>query len=65
MSTATSFNDQAPYGYGASNLAILCNTGYVDSGGYLYTFDLNNIDAKSPTIELDQVGCRILLDGYD
>ena len=65
MSAATSFNDQSPFGYGASAITILGNTGYVDSGGYLYAFDLSNIDAKSPTVELDQVGCRILLDGYD
>jgi len=65
MSVATNFNDQAPFGYGASAITILGNTGYVDSGGYLYAFDLSNIDAKSPTTELNQVGCRILLDGYD
>ncbi|HSW97423.1 MAG TPA: type II secretion system protein [Candidatus Saccharimonadales bacterium] len=58
-------NDQAPFGYGATALNILGNTGYVDSGGYLYTFDLSNIDSKSPTNELDQIGCRILLEGYD
>jgi type II secretory pathway pseudopilin PulG len=59
-----STNDQAPFGYGASDLTILGNTAYVDSGGYLYTFDLSNIDDKSPTNGLDQIGCRILLDGY-
>ena len=63
--SVSSSNDQAPFGYGATALTILGNTGYVDSGGYLYTFDLSNIDSKSPTNELDQIGCRILLDGYD
>jgi hypothetical protein len=58
-------NDQDPYGTGASNLTILEDTGYIDSGGYLYAFDLSNIDSKSASSELDQVGCRILLDGYD
>lgn len=66
FSVSTSgFNDQAPFDYGASSLTILGDTGYIDSGGYLYTFDLSNIDNKSPTNGLDQVGCRILLDGYD
>jgi len=58
-------NDQAPFNYGASYLTILGNTGYIDSGGYLYTFDLSNIDSKTPANGLDQIGCRILLDGYD
>jgi len=62
---SSTFNDQAPFGYGASYITILGDTGYIDSGGYLYTFDLSNIDSKSPTVGLDQVGCRILLDGYD
>jgi hypothetical protein len=61
---STTSNDQSPFGYGASSLTVLNNTGYIDSGGYLYTFDLSNIDSKSPTNGLDQVGCRILLDGY-
>lgn len=64
-SISTIPNDQAPFGLGATALNILGNTGYVDSGGYLYTFDLSNIDSKSPTKELDQIGCRILLEGYD
>jgi len=63
--TSSTFNDQAPFGYGASYLTILGDTGYIDSGGYLYAFDLSNIDSKTPTKGLDQVGCRILLDGYD
>jgi hypothetical protein len=58
-------NDQTPFGSGAISLTILGNTGYVDSGGYLYAFNLSNIDSKSPTTGLDQIGCRILLDGYD
>jgi type II secretory pathway pseudopilin PulG len=58
-------NDQEPFGYGAKGLTILGNRGYVASGGYLYTFDLSTIDTKSPTNSLDQVGCRIELDGYD
>jgi type II secretory pathway pseudopilin PulG len=63
--SAPSFNDQAPFGYGATALTVLGDTGYITSGGYLYAFDLTNIDSKSPTSELDQVGCRILLDGFD
>jgi hypothetical protein len=62
---SSTFNDKAPFGYGASYLTILGDTGYIDSGGYLYTFDLSNIDSKTPTNGLDQIGCRILLDGYD
>jgi type II secretory pathway pseudopilin PulG len=58
-------NDQAPFGYGASTLAILGNRGYISSGGYLYIFDLSNIDSKSTVNGLDQIGCRIELDGYD
>lgn len=58
-------NDQAPFGYGAKSIAVLGDTGYVSSGGYLYTFDLANIDSKSPSNSLDQIGCRIQLDGYD
>jgi len=63
--TTTSSNDQDPFGYGAASITILGNTGYLDSGGYLYAFDLSNIDSKSPTNGLDQIGCRVLLDGYD
>lgn len=62
---ASNGNDQAPFGYGAASLTILGTTGYLDSGGYLYTFDLSNIDSKTPLIGLDQKGCRILLDGYN
>lgn len=65
-STAGStINDQAPFDYGATSLTVLGDTGYTSSGGYLYTFNLSNIDSKSPTDELDQIGCRIQLDGYD
>lgn len=58
-------SDQAPYGAGASSVAVLGNTGYVISGGYLYSFDLSNIDSKSTSNGLDMIGCRIELDGYD
>jgi type II secretory pathway pseudopilin PulG len=58
-------DDQAPFGYGASYLTVLGDTGYIDSGGYLYAFNLSNIDTKTPTNGLDQIGCRILLGGYD
>ncbi len=58
-------NDQAPFGYGAKTMSVLGNTGYVASGGYLYAFDLTNIDSKSPSDGLDQIGCRIQLDGFD
>jgi type II secretory pathway pseudopilin PulG len=58
-------NDQEPFGYGARSVTVMGDTGYVISGGYLYTFDLSNIDTKSVSSSLDQVGCRIQLDGYD
>lgn len=58
-------NDYAPHDYGATTIATLGSRGYVASGGYLYTFDLSNIDSKSPTSGLDMIGCRIELDGYD
>lgn len=58
-------SDQAPYGAGASSVAVIDNTGYVVSGGYLYSFDLSNIDSKTPSSGLDMIGCRIELDGYD
>ncbi|HSX09694.1 MAG TPA: hypothetical protein VLF93_06065 [Candidatus Saccharimonadales bacterium] len=64
-STTTTSNDQDPFGYGAASITVLGNTGYVDSGGYLYAFDLSNIDGKSSSSDLDQIGCRVLLDGYD
>lgn len=58
-------NDQAPFDYGATSIAIQDNTGYVSSGGYLYAFDLSEIDSKNTTQGLDIIGCRIQLDGYD
>jgi type II secretory pathway pseudopilin PulG len=64
-SSGTSTNDQAPFDYGGTTLTVLGDSGYVASGGYMYVFDLSNIDSKSPSSELDQVGCRIQLDGYD
>lgn len=57
--------DQAPFGYGGISLAVFENRGYLASSGYLYVFDLNNIDSKSVSSGLDMVGCRIELDGYD
>ncbi len=60
-----SSNDQAPFDYGGSTLTVLGDRGYVASGGYLYVFDLSNIDSKTTGTELDQMGCRIQLDGYD
>ncbi len=62
---STVANDQEPFGYGARSIAVLGDTGYVTSGGYLYSLDLSNIDTKSATSPLDQQGCRIQLDGYD
>lgn len=62
---STPNQDQAPFGYGAVSLSVLGNKGYIASGGYLYTFDLSNIDSKSTSNGLDEVGCRIELDGYD
>lgn len=64
-SSGTSGNDQSPHDYGAKSITVLNDTGYVASGGYMYTFDLSNIDSKTPTAELDQIGCRIELEGYD
>lgn len=58
-------NDQAPFGYGGTSLAVLDDRGYVTSGGYLYVFDLSNIDSKTTSQGLDMIGCRIQLDGYD
>lgn len=57
--------DYSPYGYGATTIAVLEDRGYVASGGYLYTFDLSNIDSKSSGSGLDMIGCRIELDGYE
>lgn len=63
--TSTTPNDQTPYGYGPKTIAVLEDTGYVAAGGYLYTFDLSNIDSKSASSGFDQLGCRIELNGYD
>lgn len=63
--TVPSTNDQAPFGYGAKALTVLEDRAYVASGGYLYVFDLSNIDNKSSSNGFDQLGCRIQLDGYD
>lgn len=63
--SATPNQDQSPYGYGSSSLTVFENRGYLTSGGFLYTFDLSNIDTKSTTNSLDMIGCRIELDGYD
>lgn len=63
--TAPGANDQAPFDYGATTVNVYGDRGYVASGGYLYTFDLSNIDSKSPSSGLDQLGCRIELDGFD
>lgn len=64
-SGGTLASDQAPYGAGASSIAVLDNTGYITSGGFLYSFDLSNIDTKTQSNGLDMIGCRIELDGYD
>lgn len=64
-SSSTPNQDQAPFGYGAVSVDVLENRGYMLSGGYLYVFDLSNIDSKSTSSGLDMVGCRIELDGYD
>lgn len=58
-------NDQSPYGYGASTIAVLGTRGYVASGGYLYVFNLASIDTATTTTSLPMLGCRIQLDGYE
>ncbi len=63
--TVPGANDQAPFDYGATTVTVHGNKGYVASGGYLYVFELSNIDSKSPSSGLDQIGCRIELDGFD
>lgn len=57
--------DQAPFGYGGISVDVHGDRGYLLSSGYLYVFNLANIDSKSPNNGLDMVGCRIQLDGYD
>jgi type II secretory pathway pseudopilin PulG len=63
--SSTPNQDQAPFGYGAVSLAVYGDRGYILSGGYLYVFNLANIDSKTPSSGLDMVGCRIQLDGYE
>lgn len=62
---STIANDQAAFGHGATALTVFENKGYVASGGYLYVFDLSNIDTKSAVDDLDQYGCRILINGFE
>jgi hypothetical protein len=62
---STPNQDQSPYSWGASSTTVFQNKGYITSGGFLYTFDLTNIDSKSVSSGLDMMGCRIQLDGYD
>ncbi len=63
--TGGTINDQAPFDYGGTSIGVIGNRGYVTSGGYLYAFDLSNIDSKTITSGLDMIGCRIQVDGYD
>lgn len=58
-------NDQAPFGAGASAITVSGDRGYIASGGFLYTFNLSDIDSKSASNALTELGCRIELDGYD
>ncbi len=62
---STPNQDRAPYGYGATSIVTFNGRGYLSSGGYLYVFDLSNIDTKTASTGLDMLGCRIQLDGYD
>jgi type II secretory pathway pseudopilin PulG len=62
---STPNQDQAPFGYGAVAISVLGTRGYVLSGGYLYVFDLSNIDSKTVSSGLDMIGCRVELDGFD
>jgi type II secretory pathway pseudopilin PulG len=64
-SRSTPNQDSAPFGYGGVSLAVSGTRGYVLSGGYLYAFDLSNIDSKTSGSGLDMLGCRVQLDGYD
>lgn len=57
--------DQAPYGYGANSIAVLGDRGYATSGGYLYVFDLSDIDSRTPSNGLAMLGCRLELAGKD
>jgi hypothetical protein len=62
---STPNQDQAPFGYGAVALSVTGSRGYIASGGYMYVFDLSNIDSKNAANGLDMVGCRLELHGYD
>lgn len=64
-STLTGSNDQSPYGYGASTIAVLGTRGYVASGGYLYVFNLSGVDSATTSTSLPMLGCRVELDGYE
>jgi hypothetical protein len=63
--SSTPNQDQAPYGAGASSIAVYQDKAYVTSGGFLYVVDLSTIDSKTTSVGLDMVGCRIELDGSD
>lgn len=65
INSSASSNDQAPYGYGASSIAVYGNRGYLASGGYLYVYNLANIDTATTGTSLPMLGCRIQLSGYD
>ncbi len=57
--------DETPFGYGGVSLAVLGSRGYLAAGGFLYVIDLSTIDSKSTSSGLDEIGCRIEMDGYD
>ena len=57
--------DQAPFGYGGVTLSVYEDRGYLVSGGYIYVFDLSNIDSKNSSSGLDMLGCRIEIGGFD
>lgn len=65
----TTWNDQAPFSHGATTLTTLGSTGYVASGGYLYVFDLSNIDSMTDPERINTglpiKGCRIQLNGFE
>jgi type II secretory pathway pseudopilin PulG len=64
-SRSTPNQDQSPYGYGASSIAVLGTRGYVASGGYLYVFNLSGIDTATTATSLPMLGCRIEIDGFE
>jgi hypothetical protein len=59
--------DRTPYGYGATALKVFENKGYALSGGFLYVFDLSNIDSLTDSERvntgLSMIGCRIRVGG--